>query len=218
MDSIFFVGLDLGQAQDFSALAVVERRVLRTGELDEAGQEIRPVRFDVRHLHRPPLNTPYPAIVETVRTLMAWPPLAERCHLIADATGVGAPVVDLLKRAGLDPVAVTITGGDSVNGGGRAWRVPKRDLVSNLAVLFQSERLKVAEGLPHAADLVRELLNFRAKISVAGHDSYEAWREGIHDDLVLAVALAVWWANMRKPFRRAITPRHGPPIYRDEQW
>jgi hypothetical protein len=31
------------------------------------------------------------------------------------------------------------------------------------------------------------------KINIAtGHDSYEAWREGDHDDLVLAVALACW--------------------------
>jgi len=31
------------------------------------------------------------------------------------------------------------------------------------------------------------------KINLAtGHDSYEAWREGDHDDLVLAVAMACW--------------------------
>jgi hypothetical protein len=27
------------------------------------------------------------------------------------------------------------------------------------------------------------------------HDSYNAWRESIHDDLVLAVALAAWYAE-----------------------
>jgi hypothetical protein len=36
-------------------------------------------------------------------------------------------------------------------------------------------------------------LNFRVTISQSGHDSYDAWRERIHDDLVLATALAVWW-------------------------
>jgi hypothetical protein len=30
-----------------------------------------------------------------------------------------------------------------------------------------------------------------------GHDSYGQWREGQHDDLVLAVALATWWAETR---------------------
>ena len=34
------------------------------------------------------------------------------------------------------------------------------------------------------------------KINVAtGHDSYEAWREGDHDDLVLSLALAVWYGQ-----------------------
>ena len=27
------------------------------------------------------------------------------------------------------------------------------------------------------------------------HDSYEAWREGDHDDLVLSVGMAVWAAT-----------------------
>ena len=30
------------------------------------------------------------------------------------------------------------------------------------------------------------------QLSAAGHDSYGAWREKAHDDLVLAVAMAVW--------------------------
>jgi hypothetical protein len=43
--------------------------------------------------------------------------------------------------------------------------------------------------------LKRELTNFKAKISLSGHDSYGAgddWRSSKHDDLVLAVALGVW--------------------------
>ena len=30
------------------------------------------------------------------------------------------------------------------------------------------------------------------------HDSYAAWREQAHDDLVLAVALACWWGEYRR--------------------
>jgi hypothetical protein len=44
--------------------------------------------------------------------------------------------------------------------------------------------------------LVRELLNFRVKISDLGHDTYNAWRESEHDDLVLAVAIAAWVAEL----------------------
>jgi hypothetical protein len=65
-------------------------------------------------------------------------------------------------------------------------------LVSGLQVLLQTERLKIAQDIPHAETFVAELRNFRVRISESGHDSYEAWREGSHDDLVLSVAIACW--------------------------
>ena len=54
--------------------------------------------------------------------------------------------------------------------------------------------------LPDAPVLKAELENFRVKISLAGHDTYAAgagdeWRQGAHDDLVLAVALACWYGE-----------------------
>jgi hypothetical protein len=40
------------------------------------------------------------------------------------------------------------------------------------------------------------MLNFKVKIDPeTAHESYSAWREAEHDDLVLAVALATWWAE-----------------------
>jgi hypothetical protein len=78
---------------------------------------------------------------------------------------------------------------------GSGYKVRKRNLVSNLLKLFQTERLKVVPELDLASIFVQEPLNFKAKISISGHDSYEAWREGVHDDLVLATALACWYAE-----------------------
>jgi hypothetical protein len=61
------------------------------------------------------------------------------------------------------------------------------------SVLLQGGRLKVAGALRDQPVLVRELLNFQVRIDpLTAHDSYGAWREGAHDDLVLAVALACW--------------------------
>ena len=75
---------------------------------------------------------------------------------------------------------------------GRTVRVPKRDLVSVLQVLFHSKRLKIAAGVNERDTLLGELANFSAKITQHANDTYEAWREGQHDDLVLALALACW--------------------------
>jgi hypothetical protein len=83
---------------------------------------------------------------------------------------------------------------------GDVWNVPKRDLAGVVQVALQSRRLKVAAELPDAPVLMAELANFRVKISLASHDSYgagtgEEWRENPHDDLVLAVAIALWAAQ-----------------------
>jgi hypothetical protein len=181
----YFLGLDLGQAQDFSALAVVR----------QVPQEAEP-RYEVAGLKRWELGTPYPAIVEGVAGILAKPPLlAAHTSLIVDQTGVGAPVVDSFEVAGLRPLPLLITAGSQVVSDGAGWHVPKRDLVSVLQVLLQGERLKIAAALPHAGTLRTELLNFKVKVTLAGNDTYGAgseWREGMHDDLVLALALACW--------------------------
>jgi hypothetical protein len=69
--------------------------------------------------------------------------------------------------------------------------------VSTLAVLLQCGRLTVAPDLAEGETFVSELSNFKVKISTAGHDSYNAWRESIHDDLVLSVALAAWYGERK---------------------
>jgi hypothetical protein len=46
-----------------------------------------------------------------------------------------------------------------------------------------------------AAVLVRELENFRVKITGTANETFEAWREAQYDDLVLAAALACWLAE-----------------------
>ncbi len=94
---------------------------------------------------------------------------------------------------------MTITGGDAVVHDDDGYRVPKRDLVAILQVLLQEHRLKAA-NIPGAEVLQAELLNFRVTVNPStGHDSYGAgpsgsWRDGQHDDVVLATALACWYA------------------------
>ena len=90
--------------------------------------------------------------------------------------------------------------------------MPKRELVSNLAIQFQSERLKIAKALPEAAQLVEELQNFKMKITLAGNDTYEAWRESDHDDLVLAAAMACWYGEKRLGSILSLPPMPRPPI------
>jgi hypothetical protein len=199
----FVVGVDLGQAADYSALCVIEKLKIDNSEIRQHGFEAPTVVggtkrvCHLRHLQRLKLGTEYPEVVEIVGTLMkALPPAKVAPALVVDATMVGRPVVDMMVKAGLRPIAVTITGGNAENyAGSNWWNIPKRNLVSTLAVLMQSGRLKVSPELVEAETFVNELANFKVKISSTGHDSYNSWRESIHDDLVLSVALACWWAE-----------------------
>ena len=196
----YYIGLDLGQSMDYTALAVIEWKMSRWPEQFPLGQPKEQTRatYDVRHLQRFKLGTTYPDIVSQLATMLKVPAFADLwVALVIDSTGVGAPVVDLLRRANLKAnlVPVTITGGQSVEINRGNYRVPKRDLVSTTKVLLQSGRLRFAE-LPETPILVKELLAFQVKIDpVTAHDSYAAWREGVHDDLVLALALACWYGE-----------------------
>jgi hypothetical protein len=139
---------------------------------------------------------PYPSIVDRVAKLMHSPGLKDNAELVIDQTGCGRPVFDMFVGAGLDPIGVSIHGGDSVTHEGRNWRAPKRDLVGCLQVLLQTGRLKIASELTLGSVLQAEMLNFKQKIDpITAHDSYSAWREEDHDDLVLSVALAAWWGE-----------------------
>ena len=193
----FIIGVDLGQARDYTAIAVLERIEELTGEAAHS-RWLTQVRYEMPHLERPPLGTSYPAIIARLKDLIARLPAHERLKIVVDRTGVGRPVVDLMRAAKLKIIPITITGSGKVSGGAfGGYNVPKKELVSNLVIVFQADRLKIARALPEAPVLVEELQNFKLKITTAGNDTYEAWRESDHDDLVLAAAMAAWYGEKR---------------------
>jgi len=190
----YFVGVDLGQARDYTAIAIVQR--VTQSVVPTVGEVHTTTLYHLRHLERVELGTRYPAVITHVAGLLSRSPLSEESPLVVDRTGVGIAVVDMFNAAGLRPEAVTIHGGDTVVREHRHHRVPKRELVSTLNAIHQSGRLQTAAGLTFWPTLVHELVNFKLKLNIAtGHDSYEAWRESDHDDLVFAVAMAIWFAE-----------------------
>ncbi|WDS36083.1 hypothetical protein [Pseudoxanthomonas sp.] len=60
-----------------------------------------------------------------------------------------------------------------------------------MQALLHSGDLRIPRALPDAAVLTRELQEFRVKYTEAGNATFNA-REGEHDDLVLALAIAVF--------------------------
>ena len=201
----FFAGLDLGQSTDFSALCIVHKRPI-LGELN-CNLE-RPLLYhELRCLfaERIPLGTPYPAVVRYVIDRLESPALRGRTELALDYTGVGAPVADMFSASPLLSCPIThvsIHGGMHTTWEGRHAHVAKRTLIATTNIELQEHRLRIDATLPHAALLRDELRNFTVKIDpVTSHDSYSAWRENMHDDLLLALSLAVWSAAESQPVR-----------------
>ena len=175
--TMFILGVDLRQACDFTALAIIEER---TPELH------------LRHLGRQPLGRSYVAMAERILQVQAAVP---GCTLVVDATGVGRPVMDQLRARGLDPVGVSITGGRKTRMKDGLHQVPKREIVRGLLTALEGGRLKVARGLPIVDVLLGELADFKVTVYHRGHDGYGA--ATLHDDTVVAVGLAVWWSGFR---------------------
>jgi hypothetical protein len=96
----YFSGLDVGQAHESTARAVVER----TLESDPTSRHQSLRHYAVRHLHRFVLGPPNSGLAADVAMLFPGPPLAQS-RLIVDQTMVahrwperGCPGFDLLSR------------------------------------------------------------------------------------------------------------------------
>jgi hypothetical protein len=222
---VVVVGLDVGQKRDPTALAVVEIVERETGRvfhakhahlyddcLDPVGRELgcRAERHDVfvvRDLGRLPLGTPYPVVgervVEVIERLNQ-----RRLHtaprLVVDATGVGTPVVDILRSAlrevRCDLTEATFVHGEMYEGGWAASkaRVGKAYLVSRLQALLATGRIKLPKSRS-ARQLARELEDYEIRVDEAARLTAGAFRTGAHDDLVTALGLAVLddWSGQR---------------------
>ncbi len=225
----FTVGLDLGQARDYSALVVTERvqvvcpvpaewesfeePTLPDDAYTCEGRDVHD-EFHVRHVQRWSLGTPYPVIVDQVAELMQTPDFDGVAQLVLDATGVGAAVADMFTEAykagrlgELWPKRITLTGGFSSDLARRrgSRTAHKGDVVARLLSLFERRRLVMPPGLPQADALERELRAFTLKQSKAGRLTFEAKKESDHDDLVIALALSVWIVH-RRGEPRYVTP------------
>jgi hypothetical protein len=196
----WILAADLGQSVDPTAICALHHRVVPLDKWTpdvkkQLWRQDRTEHFDVRHLQRLPLGLSYPAQVQHVATLLGRPPLNAGAALVIDETGVGRAVGDIFEAAGLAPHRVTITAGnEATQHSARTWHVPKSLLVSGVDARLHTGELRIAAALSEAGALQEELKDFQRKVSDAGRATYNA-RTGAHDDLVLAVAIAIWFAT-----------------------
>lgn len=224
----YSVGVDLGQANDPTAIAVLQKTIAppETAMFNPVGESPTnrlvegSIIYDLVYLKRPKLGTAYDVIAARVADLVmelepqgAFGELGQ-VTLCVDGTGVGRGVVDMLrtefqKRGAREPIpkidfrAVSVTGSNTSLKKPQSrhgyWSVPKKDLVFPAVASFQQGRIRVAKGIKDRDALVNELRNYKRTTNIAtGNMAFEPWRESDHDDLLFAVCLALWGWQQRR--------------------
>lgn len=211
------IGIDLGQKVDPSAVSVSD---------EEEGI------YAIRHLERLEIGTPYPKVAarigeicrnllerevrrESQRQLMpVTDPLrrqaAQNIWVVADGTGVGGPVVELiaaeLEGTYINVCAAFFTHGDRANvgkwGSKREVSIGKAYLVSRLQSLIQTRRIELPQT-SEARALAKELQDYEIRIDQNANDTYGAFKVGTHDDLVTALGLSVIMDRPKRPAPRS---------------
>lgn len=184
------IGVDIGKMQDPTAVCVAE------GEWREVEGRTES-HFVIRHLERLPLGTVYPRVADRIAQItdQVRAKTGESPTVFIDGTGVGTPVVDLLRervRSG-EVVAVTFIARDRRT---ETWEADhlrvtlgKSFMVSRLQAMLRTGRLHLPRTR-EAEVLTRELLSYELRVDQNGHETFGAFKAGAHDDLVTAVGLA----------------------------
>ena len=210
IDRHFALALELGKTTEGSAVALVEQ-VERLGPPGPAVVPPEKARYEVRGLRRFTPGTEYGQITASLLELLASGPVAEELRQkyvrlpdgglrparpqlcwILDQTAVGKPIVDMILEKFRCPYAyrVIFAGNHTENEVEGLHYIPKHLLISEIEVLLEEGRLKIADQHPLARDLMNELVNYKQRRSAPIASANDPWREQAHDDLVFAVGLA----------------------------
>lgn len=195
-EAVFF-GLDVGRAVDHSALSALVRYLFPVGN-----QVVS--KYYCVYLKRYDLKTPYEQIEEDCGAWWSWADLiGMRRYFIIDMTGVGAPVLEGIRRKRVRAIGVNITGGlNEANPDIDQFNVPKAALTTTLLRTAQMGRFKGYDTLEHWKELTEELSSFGYKINKdTANITYESLDDKVHDDLVISVALPVWYGERVVPNR-----------------
>jgi hypothetical protein len=152
----YFAGIDLARTEDYTVLVVMNNK--------------HQVVF-VDRFHRLDWGL-------QVARLKAGTSRYPFCSVLVDSTGVGEPIYELLKKAGMHVQAYTLTAKS------------KSDIITNLMVMLEQRQIQLPT-YQQCPELVEELEGFEYSLTDDGNVRMRAAGSG-HDDSVIALALAAW--------------------------
>jgi len=206
------IGVDVGQVKDPTAVCLCEldkdRYVVRFLQRLPLGTNYSLVAARLAEIHSGAVarrmqerQIPDTGRLLTGRQLLGWT-IPERfetassgVYMFVDRTGVGLPVCDLLREkiGAKNLCGINITGGDKreCSPHSKGGSVGKAYLVSRLQALLQPPKRIVLPETDEARALGEELLNFEIRPTEDTNMIFGAFKAGTHDDLAIALGLAV---------------------------
>jgi hypothetical protein len=181
----YVMGVDWGKHEDFTVICVLDLGAPPGGPLPDRFAAARAVPPGAM----PPSAAPVPTLVAIdrfnqidyavqagrLRALAArFTPVA----IVAERNAMGEPVIEQLLREGLPVIPFTVT------------NATKMVLIDRLALGFEQDQLRI---LPDPI-LIAELEAYTTERTPSGLLRYGA-PPGMHDDCVMALALAYWGAT-----------------------
>lgn len=199
----YYIGADLGQANDFSSTVVIKDQCLpiSTGDEVKLGPRERTVVYADKFR-----GVSYVDVVDHLIKLRNAPPFGGKSELVIDGTSIGRVVSDMLWEQNVDHSAVQMTGGQEWRRAGRYVNASKTLMVENLAVLFASGDLKFAHDLQLRKEIEEDLATFTTQTTAAGNQIITQSRNASgHGDLGIGLIVCAFASQYLAPQRMQVT-------------
>ncbi len=193
----YFVGADLGQANDFSSAVVIKDQQLpvHDGTRVKLGTRERTVVFADKFR-----GVSYVDVVDYLIRLRNAPPFGGKSQLVIDGTSIGRVVSDMMHEQSVDHTAVQMTGGQEWRRSGRYVNASKTLMIENLAVLFASGDLRFAHDLAMRKEIEEDLASFTTQTTAAGNQIITQSRNASgHGDTGIALIVAAFASQYLMP-------------------
>ena len=184
----YWVGADLGQANDYSAICVIKDQALPVSDGNGiiVGQRERTVVYADRFK-----GVSYVDVVDYLIKLRNASPFGGKSELVIDGTSIGRVVSDMLWEQGVDHNAIQMTGGQDWSRRGRYVNASKTLMIENLAVMFAAGELNFAHDLLLRKEIEEDLASFATQTTAAGNQIITQSRNASgHGDLGISLIVA----------------------------
>lgn len=186
----YYIGADIGQGMEPTAIAVVAR---------DSNREDDDYPLECSYLQELPGGTTYPDLARRISEIEAGllKRKADIIKILVDVTGQGQPVIDLIRRSvESEAISAQFTAGAGASSEGESWRINQYEMVANLKIMLQTRRLLFPGKTQNPAqeravsEMLRELENFTYN-PPAAEEALEV-KTGPRNALITALGLAIW--------------------------